>query len=76
MPKVSSNTTMLGPVDGSYFRNDRFGLVNTVWSSCHGSESILNINSEVRVGPVKSNQTAVVSIQTRGIVGISWAKCK
>ncbi|KAK4443135.1 hypothetical protein QBC34DRAFT_443640 [Podospora aff. communis PSN243] len=71
---VSYNTTVLGPYDGSYFRNDRFGETNSLWSPC-GSEAMLNINSEVRLSPVGTGQTAVIGVYTQEKVDISWRTC-
>ncbi|KAK0624132.1 hypothetical protein B0T14DRAFT_427077 [Immersiella caudata] len=71
---ISYNNTIEGPYDGSYFRNDRFGEKNSLWSPC-GSEAMLNINTEVRLSPIGTDQTAVIGVNTQETVEISWRTC-
>ena len=67
-----------GPFDGLYFRNDRYVDSARSWSPC-GSGAMLNINSEIRVGPKSSGTSKPASIEIHnllgGKVGVNWRKC-
>jgi hypothetical protein len=59
--QVASTLTINGAYDDNYLKTDTFGLESTVWSPC-GEEGLLNINSEVRVTPISTNNTALLTV--------------
>ncbi|KAK0654865.1 hypothetical protein B0T16DRAFT_383875 [Cercophora newfieldiana] len=70
-----------GPFDGLYFRNDRFtgaSASQALWSAC-GSGAVLNINSEVRVGPIGSGVSRPASMDLYNFMEnrilVQWKKC-
>lgn len=52
----------MGAYDDNYIKTDEFGLESTVWSPC-GAEGLLNVNSEVRVTPLNTNNTALLTVR-------------
>ncbi|KAF7526197.1 hypothetical protein G7054_g10857 [Neopestalotiopsis clavispora] len=59
--QVSAQQTLTGAYDDNYLKTDEFGLESTVWSPC-GEEGLLNVNSEVRVTPLNTNNTALLTV--------------
>ncbi|KAI4595593.1 hypothetical protein KJ359_006582 [Pestalotiopsis sp. 9143b] len=62
--QVSAQQTLTGAYDDNYLKTDEFGLESTVWSPC-GEEGLLNVNSEVRVTPLTTNNTALLTVSQR-----------
>jgi hypothetical protein len=62
MQQVSAQQTLNGPYDDNYLKTDEFGLESTVWSPC-GEEGLLNVNSEVRVTPLNTNNSALLTVR-------------
>ena len=53
--------TLKGAFDDNYLKTDQFGIQSTVWSPC-GAEGALNVNSEVRITPLTSNDRALMTV--------------
>jgi hypothetical protein len=77
--QISSTLTIKGPFDDNYLKTDQFGVTSTVWSPC-GLEGLLNINSEVRVSPLSTNNKNLLTVDStdlsfKQIHYLQWAKC-
>ncbi|KAI1840045.1 hypothetical protein JX265_013531 [Neoarthrinium moseri] len=77
--QVSSTQTLTGPYDDNYLKTDQFGLQSTVWSPC-GEEGLLNVNSEVRVTPLNTNNSALLTVDSTDfkftqIHYLQWQQC-
>ena len=79
-PQIFKQYYFDGPYNGIYYRNDRWvGDTGRVWSKC-GSGAMLNINTEVRVGPQTAtppsrNASMEVFNLLGGTVKVTWRKC-
>lgn len=56
-----STLTLKGPYDDNYLKTDEFGVETTVWSPC-GQAGSLNINSEVRITPLDSKKSSLLTV--------------
>lgn len=76
MSQMSSNLTISGPHDSSYLRVDQFDTAAdaTVWSPC-GNEALFNIVSDVRLTPVGSNSTGLITIEAAESANLVWRTC-
>ncbi|KAK3317903.1 hypothetical protein B0H66DRAFT_602512 [Apodospora peruviana] len=76
--EVAKQYYFVGPMDGFYYRNDRFVGTAMTYSPC-GSGASLNLTSEVRVIPTGSGSSKPASMEIfnllGGRLGISWKKC-
>ncbi|KAK6082409.1 secreted protein [Seiridium cupressi] len=77
--QVSAQQTLKGDYDDNYLKTDEFGLESTVWSPC-GEEGLLNVNSEVRVTPLNTNNTALLTVDSTDlkftqIHYLQWQEC-
>ncbi|KAK6203864.1 hypothetical protein LQW54_008671 [Pestalotiopsis sp. IQ-011] len=61
--QISSELDLQGAYDDNYLKTDEFGLESTVWSPC-GEEGLLNVNSEVRVTPLTTTNTALLTVDS------------
>ncbi len=66
--------TITGPNDNIWHNQGQFDAASAVWSQC-GTEGLLNINSEVRLPPVGTNTTALLSVEALQHVGLMWRRC-
>ncbi|KAK5652335.1 hypothetical protein OQA88_10527 [Cercophora sp. LCS_1] len=75
---LSSRYYFDGPFSGLYFRNDRYTAATGLWSKC-GTGATLNINTEVKVGPLSGGSTRPASMEAfnpyGGKIGVAWRKC-
>ncbi|KAK0616711.1 hypothetical protein B0T14DRAFT_483076 [Immersiella caudata] len=69
-----STMTLPGPFDGEFTKVDVFSEDNLSWSPC-GSESMININAEVRLLPVNSTEPALLSLTSLEDVELGWMWC-
>lgn len=72
--QISSTLTIKGPFDDNYIKTDQFGVESTVWSPC-GLEGLLNINSEVRVSPLSSQNRNLLTVRSLGNITLQWKPC-
>ncbi|KAL2204116.1 hypothetical protein CC79DRAFT_1372129 [Sarocladium strictum] len=77
--QVSSALTLTGPYDDNYLKTDQFGVETTVWSPC-GQNGYLNVNSEVRLTPIDTKKTALLTVDSTDlkfsqIHYLQWQKC-
>ena len=70
--QVSSTLTLKGPYDDNYVKQDKFGVESTIWSPC-GKEGMLNINSEIRVTPLDSKKSALMTVGEDSANSTIWA---
>ncbi|KAF7533485.1 hypothetical protein G7054_g7040 [Neopestalotiopsis clavispora] len=61
--QISSELDLAGAYDDNYLKTDEFGIESTVWSPC-GEEGLLNVNSEVRVTPLTTTNTALLTVDS------------
>ena len=71
---MTSTLTIKGPYDDNYLKTDQFGVESTVWSPC-GLEGLVNINSEVRVSPLSTNNKNLLTVRTPGNITLQWQAC-
>jgi hypothetical protein len=76
---MSRTMSIKGPYDDNYIKTDKFGVESLVWSRC-GVESMLNINSEVRLTPFGSKKDALLTVDSadlkfKQIHYLQWKKC-
>lgn len=77
--QVSSEMVINGVYNGNYVKTDKFAGDAALWSPC-GSEGLLNINSEVRLTPLDSDASAILtgnlSDQKYTVVHyLQWRRC-
>ncbi|KAH8681777.1 hypothetical protein BX600DRAFT_544282 [Xylariales sp. PMI_506] len=77
--QVASQQTLNGPYDDNYLKTDELGLQSTVWSPC-GEEGLLNINSEVRITPLSSDDSALMTVDSTDLSFtqvhyLQWQEC-
>lgn len=78
--QVSSTLQLNGPFNDNYVKTDSFGVESTVWSPC-GKEGMLNINSEVRITPIGTTHSALMTVDSQDlkftqIHYLQWQSCK
>ncbi|KAI0127144.1 hypothetical protein BJ170DRAFT_701806 [Xylariales sp. AK1849] len=76
---ISSQCTLNGAFDDNYLKTDEFGFESTVWSPC-GEEGLLNVNSEVRVSPLNTNNSALLTVDSTDLKFtqvhyLQWQQC-
>jgi len=74
MSQSSSASTLSGPLDSNYIKEDRFDAADAVWSPC-GQEGILNVDFEVRISPINTTSSALMTV-TAPDIGLLWESCK
>ena len=74
---TSSALEIDGPYHGKYYKSDDLAIAK--WSPC-GSESLLNVNSEVLLSPIASNLNGVLAATRDNArftsnIYVAWKKC-
>lgn len=59
--QITSTKTFQGPFTDNYLKSDVFGVESTIWSEC-GADSMLNINSQIQLNPLDSQQSALLTV--------------
>lgn len=77
--QMSRTLTLKGPYDDNYLKTDQLGVTSLVWSPC-GVEGLLNVNSEVRLNPLGSDQAALMTVDSTDFKFhqkhyLQWKKC-
>jgi hypothetical protein len=66
--------TIKGPYEGDFLKTDQIDVASLIWSPC-GTESMININSEVRLDPRNSTGPASLSVTSLEKVELRWHRC-
>jgi hypothetical protein len=77
--QITSTKTFQGPFTDNYLKSDVFGVESTIWSEC-GADSMLNINSQIQLNPLDSQQSALLTsdstdLKFKQIHYLQWRKC-
>ena len=78
--QATFTTEFKGPYEADFVKRDELGVGTVVWSPC-GEESLLSINTQVRVSPVGTDSRNLIAVDSTDlkltqIYGLQWQKCK
>ncbi|CAJ2499932.1 Uu.00g027850.m01.CDS01 [Anthostomella pinea] len=77
--QVASTQFLQGPINANFIKTDQFNLQSEIWSPC-GQEASLNINAEIRIDPLVSENPGLMTYDSTDlkftqVQYLVWQQC-